>query len=201
MDMKERLRLDRRLLSSLYRGVLAIVLGLVLIFDPDKTEPKLTNIMGMFWLTSGIALLQYDPTGKMGRRLSKLVGGVGIITGAIVVVRYYSGRYLGVHWLNDSFAAALLGTVILLTGIMHLLAKWESGVAFFSREGLHYLLAGFEIVLGVQLLLLPLVNHLHIRQTGSIWALIGGMLFITTAIYERSSARETVANEDPESMK
>ena len=199
MNFAKRLRLDAPLFSGLYRGVLAIILGLVLIFDPDKSEPKLAYIMGMFWLTSGIAFLRTDPTGKMGRRLSKLVGVVGIVTGLIVVVRYLSGRYLGVHTLSDSIAAALLGTVILLTGIFHFVAEWEMKGRASSLRGLHFLLAAFEIMLGIQLLILPLVGHVHIRQTVTIWALIGGILFITTAIYERYLAREEPTNEDSES--
>jgi uncharacterized membrane protein HdeD (DUF308 family) len=199
MDLVKRIQLDIPLLTGMYKGVLAIILGLVLIFDPDKSEPKLAFIMGMFWLTSGIALLRTDPTGKMGRRLSNLVGVVGFVTGLIVVVHYFSVRYLGVHTLSDSIAAALLGTVILLTGIFHIVAEWEMKGTATVLRGLHTLLAAFEIVLGVQLLILPLVGHVHIRQTITIWALIGGILFITTAIYERFITREEVANEDSES--
>lgn len=199
MNFAKRLRLDVPLLSGMYKGVLAIILGLVLIFDPDKSEPKLAYIMGMFWLTSGIAFLRTDPTGKMGRRLSKLVGVVGIVTGLIVVVRYLSGKYLGVYTLSDSIAAALLGTVILLTGIFHIVAEWEMKGRATGLRVLHTLLAAFEIVLGVQLLILPLVGHVHIRQTITIWALIGGILFIITAVYERYLAREELPNEDSES--
>ena len=199
MNIAKRLRLDAPLFSGLYRGVLAIILGLVLIFDPDKTEPKLAYIMGMFWLTSGIAFLRTDPTGIMGRRLSKVVGVVGIVTGLIVVVSYLSGKYLGVYTLNDSIATALLGTVILLTGIFHIVAEWEMKGRATGLRGLHFLLAVFEIVLGIQLLILPLVGHVHIRQTATIWALIGGILFITTAVYERHLARVEPTNEDSES--
>ena len=38
--------------SGMYKGILSIILGLILIFDPDKSAPKLTYIMGMFWATS-----------------------------------------------------------------------------------------------------------------------------------------------------
>jgi uncharacterized membrane protein HdeD (DUF308 family) len=196
--MKERLRLDAPLLSSLYKGVPAIILGLVLIFYPDMSEPKLAYIMGMFWLTSGIAFLRTDPTGIMGRSLSKLIDVVAIVTGLIIVVRYSSGKYLGVYTLSNSIAAALLGTVILLTGIFHIVAEWDMKGRATGLRGLHTLLVAFEVVLGIQLLILPLVGHVHIRQTVTIWALVGGILFITTAIYERYLAREEPINEDSE---
>ena len=43
---------------TLFRGLMAITLGLVLLFQPDKTRPMLGNFMGMFWLASGIISLR-----------------------------------------------------------------------------------------------------------------------------------------------
>ena len=39
---------------TLIRGMLAVTLGLALLFWPDKARPMLVNFMGMFWLLSGI---------------------------------------------------------------------------------------------------------------------------------------------------
>ena len=43
---------------TLIRGMLAVTLGLVLFFKPDKTRLMLANFMGMFWLASGIISLR-----------------------------------------------------------------------------------------------------------------------------------------------
>ena len=59
--------------AGMYKGILSITLGVLLILDPDKSASKLTYIMGMFWATSGIALLRHGPVGRMGSRLSKLI--------------------------------------------------------------------------------------------------------------------------------
>ena len=40
------------------RGLLAVTLGVALVFQPDKTRPILANFMGMFWLASGIVSLR-----------------------------------------------------------------------------------------------------------------------------------------------
>lgn len=186
---KINLPIDIPFLSGMYKGVLAIILGLILIFDPDKSEPKITYLMGMFWLASGIALLRHDPTGKMGKRLSRLISIVAIVTGLLVVVRYFSNSIFGLHLVSDVFANVVLGAVILLTGVAHLITEWELHKV--SRTHiLHVLLAIFEILLGLQLMLLPMMNHLFVRQTLIAWALLGGLMFIITAFYEHREHRK-----------
>lgn len=40
------------------QGILAIGLGAVLLFQPDRTLPMLANFMGLYWLTSGVISLR-----------------------------------------------------------------------------------------------------------------------------------------------
>lgn len=181
--------IDTPFLSGMYKGVLAIILGLILIFDPDKSEPKITYLMGMFWLGSGVALLRHDPTGKMGKRLSRLISIVAIVTGLLVVARYFSNSIFGLHLVDDVIAMVVLGAVILLTGIAHFIAEWEMHDLTVNRI-LHVLLAIFEVLLGLQLMLLPMMNHLYVRQTIIAWALLGGLMFIITAFYEHRQYRK-----------
>ena len=178
------------LFSGMYKGILALILGLILIFDPDKSTPKLTYIMGMFWASSGIALLRHGPIGKMGQRLSKLISAVAIVTGLLVVARYYLNAVFGLQFVANNIASIVLGSVILLTGISHLITEWKFGYIS-GRRILHTLLAIFEILLGLQLLLLPVVDHLYVRQTITVWALLGGILFVSTTIYEHIQRRQT----------
>jgi uncharacterized membrane protein HdeD (DUF308 family) len=84
----ESLSLYIPLFSGMYKGILSVILGLLLIFDPDKSAPKLTYIIGIFWASSGIALLRHGPVGKMGKRLSNLISAVAIVSGLLVVGRY-----------------------------------------------------------------------------------------------------------------
>jgi uncharacterized membrane protein HdeD (DUF308 family) len=193
MSLKTKITDDIPLFSGLYRGVLSIVLGLVLIFDPNKSEPKLIYIMGMFWLAGGISLLRQDPDSKISKRLSRLISVVGIVTGLLVVVRYFSNSVFGLHIVSDPAVDIVLGAVILLTGISHFYAELELGGKG-NRRFLHYLLAVFEIMLGLQLLVLPMVDHLFVRQTVTVWALLGGILFISTAIHDFRQNRKTGKN-------
>jgi uncharacterized membrane protein HdeD (DUF308 family) len=194
MNVKAKLSaIDIPFFSGMYRGILSIILGLVLILDPDKSEPKLAYIMGMFWMTSGIALLRQGPDSKMSGRLSKLISVVAIVTGLMVVARYFSNSVFGLHLVSDPIVYTVLGAVILLTGISHFFGELELGVKA-NRRFLHYLLAMFEILLGLQLMVLPMVDHLYVRQTITVWALVGGILFISTAFYEHRQNRKARRN-------
>ena len=175
----------------MYKGILSLILGLILIFDPDKSAPKLTYIMGMFWASSGIALLRHGPIGKMGKRLSKLISAVAIVTGLLVVARYFLNAVFGLQFVANNIASIVLGSVILLTGISHLITEWKFGYIS-GRRILHTLLAIFEILLGLQLMLLPVVDHLYVRQTITVWALLGGILFVSTTIYEHLQRRQEI---------
>jgi len=194
MNLKAKLSaIDIPFFSGMYRGILSIILGLILIFDPNKSEPKLTYIMGMFWMTSGIALLRQDPGKKMNKRLSQLISVVGIVTGLLVVARYISSSVFRLHLVADNIVNVVLGAVILLTGISHFYAELELGVEA-NRRFLHYFLALFEILLGLQLMVLPVVDHLYVRQTITVWALLGGILFVSTAFYEHRQNRKARRN-------
>lgn len=94
--------------------------------------------MGMFWASSGIALLRHGPIGKMGKRLSKLISVVAIVSGLLVVVRYYLNSVFGMHFVAESIASNVLGAVILLTGVSHLITEWNFGYDS-GRRILHYL--------------------------------------------------------------
>lgn len=195
--MGKKFSLDIPFLSGMYKGILSIILGLILIFDPDKSEPRLAYIMGMFWLTSGIALLKSDPSEKMSKRVSTLISVVAIVSGVLAVAHYFLGSLLGVHLVDDLVVEVVLGAVILLTGVTHLIGEWKFADMSVKRL-LHLLLAVFEILLGFQLLLLPMVDHSYVRQTITVWALLGGVLFLGTAVYEHRQYRQNKQAADPD---
>jgi uncharacterized membrane protein HdeD (DUF308 family) len=55
------------LFSGMYNGILAIILGLILLFDPDKSEPKLTYLMGCLarqWIRSSATRSHRENSGS-----------------------------------------------------------------------------------------------------------------------------------------
>lgn len=107
---------------TLARSVFAAVLGLALLIQPDKTRPMLVNFMGMFWLISGITSLRWSASGQRARRLSVLAGIVGVVAGLVVLTRRLM---MGV--LTETLAFYLLGSVMLLTGILHAVGGFRTG--------------------------------------------------------------------------
>lgn len=186
---------------ALLRGLFAIVLGLVLIFNPEKTRVMLFNFMGLFWLTSGIILIRRtnavfgDQTDRvLGKRTSLALGLVGILTGLLVI-----SRSLTRNWVDEVVFIELLGAVILLTGVLHLFGEFRIGrVIKGKRTTAQKILAIFEIILGAMLIISPLEQSPIIYWTATIWALVGGGLIISDALYQRARVnREQKTQEKP----
>ncbi len=178
---------------SLLRGFFAIMLGLILIFNPEKTQVMLVNFMGLFWLTSGIILLRHthavlgdQPDRVLGKMTSLGLGLAGILAGLLVISRSITRR-----WVGEVVFVELLGAVILLTGLLHLFGEFRIGrVIKIKRTTAQKILAIFEIVLGALLIISPLEQGPTIYWTATIWALVGGGLIISDALYFRVQDRQ-----------
>ncbi len=172
---------------AMLRGIFAIMLGLVLIFNPEKTRVMLANFMGIFWLTTGILLLGHtssalgDQTDRaLGRKTSIVSGIVAVLTGMIIVSTSITRR-----WIDEVVLIELLGGVILLTGLLHLIGGFRAGrVIKIEHMGARKIFAIFEIVLGAMLIVSPLEQGPIIYWVATIWALIGGILIFSDAFYQ-----------------
>ena len=202
MDKENEGKQDRKISIafwiSMLRGFFAIILGLILIFNPEKTRVMLFNFMGLFWLTSGIILLRRtnvalgDQTDRMlGRRTTLALGLVAILTGLLVISRSLTRDFVG-----EVVFFELLGGVILLTGVMHLVGEFRIGrVLKGKRTTGQKILAIFEIALGGMLILSPLDQGPIIYWAATIWALIGGGLIISDAFYQRARVNQERSRE------
>jgi uncharacterized membrane protein HdeD (DUF308 family) len=182
---------------ALYRGIVAIALGIVLIFDPTRSQPLLVNLMGFFWLSTGFALIRRPgPERVLGKRMSWVVGLVGVLTGLLVVSRKVTQR-----WVPEIAVIELGGTVILLTGLLHMISPFRHRGAIRRRRLiLHFLLGLLEFVFGLMLLLSPLEYGPVIYWTATIWGLIFGTLVIGDALSQRfGKPKEAIAPAQPDS--
>jgi uncharacterized membrane protein HdeD (DUF308 family) len=152
----------------------------------------LFNFMGLFWLTSGIILIRRtnvvfsDQTDRvLGRRTSLVLGLVAILTGLLVISRSLTRNLVG-----EVVVIELLGAVILLTGVMHLFGEFRIGrVIKAKRTTAQKILSTFEIILGLMLILSPLDQSPLVYWTATIWALVGGGLIISDALYQRARVK------------
>lgn len=179
---------------GLIRGVLIVGLGLSLFLIPEKTKATLFNMMGVFWLTTGIVLI-HGQMRRHGDRLSLAAGILGVLTGLLVVSRNLTRNFLPEFWVIN-----LLGVVILLTGLMHVTTGIRVGrQALRGRTVLSTLLGVFEIVLGGLFLLTPITAQGPLPRgmyiVGTIWALLGGVLILGTALFQRGQAQPEEAGE------
>jgi uncharacterized membrane protein HdeD (DUF308 family) len=168
----------------LFRGCLVIALGVGLIINPVKTEALLLNFMGFFWLISGITLV-LRPNTALGKSESLAMGLIGILTGLIVVGRNVVGSLL-----TNLLLLEVLGAVILLTGVANMLGETKIGRRALGRQtAYHFLLGVFEFVMGATLLVSAIEPGHVVYWLATVWALIGGALILSQALYLRSQRR------------
>lgn len=159
------------------RAILAIVLGLALIFTPEKTSGMLFNFMGIFWLLSGIAIFRREWKAKESRLLLA-AGVVGILAGLLVVTRHFAENYLAGYLI-----VILLGVIIVLTGILHIAGGLRVGrQAARGRTALSVTWGIFEIILGALLTISGGSKTPFLYWTATIWALIAGIYLFLDAI-------------------
>lgn len=165
----------------LIRGIFAILLGLILLLQPEKTLPWLANFMGAYWLTSGVISLRFGSSGRRSSRMAILAGIIGILAGVITLA-----RKLFQSQVATEFVLFLLGIIILLTGMLHALGGFRKR-ADMEREWTwtSFLLGIFEFILGLTLIITPLENGPVVYYSASTWALLGGFILIGDAIYAR----------------
>lgn len=178
---------DIKFWATLIRGILALILGLGLIIQPDKARPFLVNFMGMFWLAGGLVSLRAD-VGDSGRhRWARIAGVIGVVTGLIVVVRHLMTRVI-----PEVGVVYLLGAVILLTGLMHVTIGFPSARGA-NRSWTSVILGLFEIVLAILVLYSPLEYSPFLYWTITLWAFLGGFLLFSGAWQRRNQLRQQAA--------
>jgi uncharacterized membrane protein HdeD (DUF308 family) len=107
---------------TLARSILALTLGLALILQPDKARPMLINFIGMFWLMGGVMSLRWGVSGERARRMSVIIGVVGIVAGVLIL-----GRFLLAQVVGEEPVVLVLGVIIVLTGLVHVFEGFRAG--------------------------------------------------------------------------
>lgn len=177
---------------TLVRGIFAISLGLALVVQPDRARPMLANFFGMYWLMAGLVSIRWGARGERARGLPLVAGVVGVLTGLVAI-----GRVLISGVLSEVLVLYLLGTVILLTGVLHMFGGFRTGE---ERERQwswgSFLLGFFEIVLGAILIIEPLERGQGLNLAATVWALVGGAMLIGDALRVRAQALRASGSDD-----
>jgi uncharacterized membrane protein HdeD (DUF308 family) len=148
----------------LLEGVIAILVGLFLLYSPAVTTIFLIQILGIFWLAGGI-LSVLGAFIFSGNRLWKLLGGVLSIIAGIVILTYPIYSPLVVLTLFVIFVgvwAIITGAVRLIGGLKG--EGWGTGI-----------LGILTIILGLLLLTNTLAGALALPWVFGFFLIIGGI--------------------------
>jgi uncharacterized membrane protein HdeD (DUF308 family) len=166
---------------TLARSVLALVLGLALVLQPNKTRPFVINFIGVFWLAAGIMSLRWGASGERARRRSVVVGIVGIVAGVLIL-----GRYLLTELVGEAPVVLLLSIVVILTGLVHVFEGFQTGPDHQrQRSWTSTLLGAFEIVLGLVVLVWRDDFGAIFYAVVVIWAFTAALVLLRQALRQR----------------
>ena len=168
---------------TLARSALATALGLALILEPAKTRPFLVNFIGVFWLVGGLMNLRWGASGERAQRLSIIIGIIGIVAGVLVLSRFLLAQLVG-----EAPILLLLGTIAVLTGIVHAFEGFRIGPNHQrQRSWTSTLLGGFEIMLGVVVLMWRDDFGPIFYILATIWAFMGALVLLREALRKRAA--------------
>jgi len=185
---------------NLYRGGAAVVLGILLLFMPDKSKDFLFNLMGFFWLSIGFAVLRrsQEDARYPGKHTALIAGLVASVTGLLVVTRRFTES-----WIGEDVVFFVLGTVILATGLLHIFGEIRIGGFTTTRQTrVHYYLGVLEVLLGGLLILSPRIDQPFVYWAATAWALIYGVMVLNSAVRQfvrrRQEKTGSETGEEPE---
>jgi len=127
----------------LIRGIVALLLGIVLILIPISGKHLLIRYMGIFWLASGASSLRWGLHGARATRLWLLAGIVGVLGGLVLIFHQGLANFVELVFLFQLFAL-----VAILTDLLHILGgyrirqehgrQWAWGDFFLGLVQIHH---------------------------------------------------------------
>ncbi|MGH7470186.1 MAG: HdeD family acid-resistance protein [Longimicrobiales bacterium] len=161
-------------------GVVAILLGLLLIVRPGLTTLALVRVMAAFWLMGGffdvLGSLLYREEGSGARML---LGIVSMLAGGLLLANSLIGTAILV-----SIQYYMLGFIALIYGIVMMLkqgarARWSWG---------QFVLGMLQAFIGIMLLAHPTVGILGFLSALGVLIMMGGVLAILLSFQVRRAA-------------
>jgi uncharacterized membrane protein HdeD (DUF308 family) len=175
------------------RGVLALTLGVAMLVQPEKTSDNLATYMGAFWALTGVVSIRSALAGQRTRGVPLMSGCVGVVAGLIVLFHERVDDVVA-----QSVLVSLLATVILLTGLAHVLGGFRTGDELERQRSRSSVLLGLmEIALGLLFLIGSLENSRAAYWAAGIWALTGGVILIGDGLLLRRRLRSQSRGHTP----
>lgn len=153
--------------------------GLVLVGDPGKNWRHASKFYEYFLDNKWDSEHSTRITAQ-GKSINNGIGFIGMLAGVLMVT-----RNLTRHLFSENLIVFLLGTIISLTGILHVGSGFRFGKqAIRGRTTLSVMLGVFKLILGILILISDGGRSPTIYWIAIIWSLLGGALFIGDAFRE-----------------
>jgi uncharacterized membrane protein HdeD (DUF308 family) len=98
---------------NLIRGIVALMVGILILAWPEVGGRFFVNFLAVFWLVSGVMILQWGFTMHQRRGLGLVAGIVGTVVGVALLLRYFYQRYF-----DPSRAVRILGAFEVGLGLL-----------------------------------------------------------------------------------
>ena len=164
---------------NLIRGIVALMVGILILAWPEVGGRFFVNFLAVFWLVSGVMILQWGFTMHQRRGLWLVAGIVGTVVGVALLLRYFYQRYF-----DPSQAVRILGALALFVGLINIFGGFRTP-DMTREEGIGRVILGvFEVGLGLLLIIIDALGPVSKLLAGG-WAFIGGIMLILQAVQMR----------------
>jgi uncharacterized membrane protein HdeD (DUF308 family) len=168
---------------NLFRGIVALMVGILILGWPTVGSKLFVNFLAIFWLSSGVMILQWGFSLHQRRGLWLVAGIIGTVIGAALLLRYVYQSYL-----DPAQAVRILGALALFVGLINIFGGFRTP-DMTREEGLGRVLLGtFEVGLGVVLIIIDALGPVSKLLAGG-WAFIGGIVLILQALQMRRASK------------
>jgi uncharacterized membrane protein HdeD (DUF308 family) len=168
---------------NLVRGIVALIVGILILGWPNIGRSVFVNFMAIFWLASGLMSLQWGFSGRQKKGLWLAAGLVGTVVGTALLLRSFYQRYL-----DPGLAIRILGTLALFVGLINIFGGFITADTTREQSLGRLLLGLFEVGLGLLLIILDALGPLSKLLAGG-WAFIGGIVLIVQAFQMRKAKK------------
>src|SRR6478672_2651541 len=169
---------------GLVQGVALLVLGALCLSAPGATIVVLVQLTGLYWLITGILGLIGLISDRSGWLWKAFAGVIGILAGIAIV-----GHPLWSSILVPTTLVIVIGIFGIVNGILVMIQSW--GVRRWSGV----ILGLVGALLGLVLVANPLIGAATLPFVLGLFAIIGGVMSIAMAWFERRAQRSLAAEQ------
>ena len=176
------------LFAFFLRGSLALALGIALLVSGSSLT-RIGTYLAVYWIVASLLTLRWTLRHEVasGRRVGLLVGGIGLGTGVMVLLRLPLSTLVDEGALMD-----LLGLSVIATGLLRIFGRFHDDQLEGMRPRKRYrvVIGALEVALGLTLIVADEGSASSIRIALGAWGLVTGTFLLLDGLWMRRVRRE-----------